>query len=92
MLGLITLLVIAFLTGSVGARLAGRGGVGCLGSIVLGFVGAVLGREIARAAGLPPFFQLDVGGEKFPVVWAVAGAAVFVAFLGLVGGRRGRED
>ena len=85
------LLLIAALVGSAGSRITGRGGMGCLGSICLGLIGAVLGRYLAQAADLPMFWQLKVGGQLFPVVWAVAGAALFVAALGLLGGGR-RSD
>ena len=88
---LLVLAVIASLVGSVGARIAGRGSVGCLGSIVLGLVGAVLGRTLAQAANLPRFWELRLGTERFPVVWAVVGAALFVAFLGLLGGRKSND-
>ncbi|MCK6527007.1 hypothetical protein L6R50_05400 [Myxococcota bacterium] len=90
-MGVVVLLTIAFLTGSVGARIAGRSRIGCLGSIVLGFIGAVLGRMIADAAELPRFYEVTVGGERFPIVWAVAGSALFVAVLGLLGGRGGKD-
>lgn len=87
--GIVILVVIAAVVGSVGARLAGRDGVGCLGSIVAGLVGALLGRYIAHAADLPLFWQITVAGEKYPVVWAVVGAAIFVGVLGIFsGGKR----
>jgi len=89
--GLLVTLIIAFLIGSVGARLAGRGGVGCLGSIALGFIGAVLGQYLAAYAKLPAFFEIRLGGERFSLVWAVLGSALVVAVLSLVSGRRHPE-
>jgi len=77
------LLLIAFLAGAIGARVAGRKGMGCLASIVLGFIGALIGTFIAQKMDLPLFPWIRFGSHPFPVVWAVVGAALFVAFLNL---------
>lgn len=81
------LLLIASIAGALGARLAGRKGMGCLASIVLGFIGALIGTFIARALDLPLFPWIRFGANSFPIVWAVIGAALFVAFLNLVSSR-----
>jgi uncharacterized membrane protein YeaQ/YmgE (transglycosylase-associated protein family) len=87
-------LVVAALCGSVGARLGGGWyGIGCLGSIALGFIGAALGGWIARILKLPPLLEIDLGGgSSFPTIYAVMGAAIFVAILGLFRGRRRTDD
>ncbi|MGB8952354.1 MAG: hypothetical protein WCC06_06790 [Candidatus Aminicenantales bacterium] len=77
------MLFIASLTGSIGANLAGRKGLGCLTSIVLGFFGALLGTYIAEKLDLPLFFTLRFGTYHFPIIWSICGAALFVAFLNL---------
>jgi uncharacterized membrane protein YeaQ/YmgE (transglycosylase-associated protein family) len=59
-----------------------------LGSIALGFIGALLGLWLARALALPEPFALRVGGEIFPVLWSIVGAALFSAVLGLFTRRR----
>lgn len=82
------LLLIASIAGAFGARLAGRKGMGCLASIVLGFIGALIGTFIARALDLPLFPWIRFGANPFPIVWAVIGAAFFVGFLNLVSSRR----
>lgn len=84
----ILLVVVASVCGAVGARLAGRAdGMGCLGSIALGFIGAALGGWIARRIGLPPLLDIPLpGGTAFPTIYAVMGAAIFVAILGLFRG------
>lgn len=84
----VLLLVIAGICGSIGQSLAGYSHGGCLASIALGFIGALLGRWLAGELGLPTVFTLDVGGHPFPVVWSIIGAALFVAILGLLSGRR----
>jgi uncharacterized membrane protein YeaQ/YmgE (transglycosylase-associated protein family) len=70
--------------------IAGYSRGGCLVSIALGFIGALLGLWLARLLGLPELFTLQIGEQGFPVVWSIIGAAVFVAVLGWLSGRRGR--
>jgi uncharacterized membrane protein YeaQ/YmgE (transglycosylase-associated protein family) len=78
---LLILLVVAGLCGSVGSVLAGHGHLGCIGSIALGFVGALLGAWISRQLHLPEMFAVHVGRESFPVVWSIIGSALFVGVL-----------
>ena len=78
------LLLIAAITGSIGASIAGRRRLGCLTSIVLGFIGALIGTFIAQKLDLPLFPWIKIGSHPFPIIWAVLGAALFVAFLNLL--------
>ena len=64
----VLLLVIAGICGAVAQRLAGNKNAGCLGSIALGFIGAILGTVIARKADLPIIFPIQVGGKTFPII------------------------
>lgn len=77
------LLLIAGVCGAIGQSLAGFSRGGCLASIALGFIGALLGSWLARLSGLPELFPLSVGGQPFPVIWSIIGAALFVAVLSL---------
>jgi uncharacterized membrane protein YeaQ/YmgE (transglycosylase-associated protein family) len=83
-------LLIAALAGGIGRAIAGGTRGGCVVSIVLGFVGALLGSWIARKAKLPELFLIRLGdGPPFPFLWSVIGAALFVAVVvALSGGRR----
>ena len=85
--GLIVLIVIAAICGAVGRALAGGGG-GLLTSIALGFIGALLGPWVAHQLHLAEPLVLHVSGQPFPIVWSIIGAALFVALLHLVSGRR----
>jgi uncharacterized membrane protein YeaQ/YmgE (transglycosylase-associated protein family) len=85
--GLIVLLVIAAICGAVGRAIAGGGG-GLLTSIALGFIGALLGPWVAEQLHLAEPLVLQVSGKPFPIVWSIIGAALFVALLHLVSGRR----
>ena len=82
------LLLIAGIAGGIGRALTGFSGGGCLVSIGVGFVGALLGSWLARLMGLPAMFAVEVGGTTFPIVWAILGSALFVAVLGLLTPRR----
>jgi uncharacterized membrane protein YeaQ/YmgE (transglycosylase-associated protein family) len=85
---LIVLIVIAAVCGAVGKALVGGGRGGLLVSTALGFIGALLGPWVARQLGLGEPFLLQVSGQSFPIVWSIIGAALFVALLHLVPGRR----
>lgn len=82
--GLIVLLVIAGICGALGQSLAGYDLGGCLMSILVGFVGAWLGTWLAAKTGLPEIFAVNVGGQRFPIVWAVLGSALFAFAVGFI--------
>jgi uncharacterized membrane protein YeaQ/YmgE (transglycosylase-associated protein family) len=84
----LVLLVVAGVCGSIGRAIAGYSHGGCLVSIALGFIGAFVGVWIADALHLPHLFGLRVGGESFPIIWSIIGAALFVAVISLISGRR----
>jgi uncharacterized membrane protein YeaQ/YmgE (transglycosylase-associated protein family) len=83
LISLLLLLLVAGVCGAIGQSLAGYSHTGCLGSIVLGFIGALLGSFLAHALHLPELFTVHVAGETFPVLWSVIGSALFVAILGI---------
>jgi uncharacterized membrane protein YeaQ/YmgE (transglycosylase-associated protein family) len=85
---LLILLVIAGVCGALGQAITGYSHGGCLVSIALGFIGALLGSWIAGALHLPELFALTVAGMHFPVVWSIVGAALFVAVINLISRRR----
>jgi uncharacterized membrane protein YeaQ/YmgE (transglycosylase-associated protein family) len=85
--GLIVLVIIAAVCGALGQALAGRVRGGFIVSMVLGFIGAVVGPWIAHQLKLPEPFVLNISGQSFPVLWSIIGAAVFVAIIHLVSRR-----
>ena len=85
---LLILIVIAAVCGSVGKAIAGSVRGGLVVSIALGFIGALLGPWIASMLKLPEPFMVSVGGQSFPILWSIIGAALFVAVIHLVSGRR----
>jgi uncharacterized membrane protein YeaQ/YmgE (transglycosylase-associated protein family) len=89
LLGLLVLLVVAAVCGAIGRAIAGGTHGGCLVSIAVGFIGALLGTWIARAMRLPELVGVTIDRHPFPVLWSIVGAALFVAVVHLIsGGRR----
>ena len=77
-------LLVAGICGALGQAIAGYSRGGCLVSIALGFIGALLGMWIARLMGLPELFPVRIGGTSFPIIWSIVGSALFVAVLTLI--------
>ena len=76
--------LIAGICGAVGQAIGGYSHGGCLVSIALGFIGALLGTWLARAIGLPELLAIPAGGMNFPIIWSIIGAALFVAVINLI--------
>lgn len=85
---LIILLIVGGLVGVIAQKLAGYSRGGCLTSIAIGFIGALIGSWAVKQFGLPEIYVLKIGNTSFPIVWAIIGAAVLVAVLGLLTRRR----
>ena len=81
---LLLLLLVAGICGALGQAIGGFSRGGCLVSIALGFIGALLGLWLARNVGLPEPLPVEVGGRTFPVIWSIIGSALFVAVIGLI--------
>jgi uncharacterized membrane protein YeaQ/YmgE (transglycosylase-associated protein family) len=88
LLDLVVLLLIAGVCGALGQAISGFSRGGCLVSIALGFVGAILGMWLARQLGLPELFAVRIGTTNFPIIWSIIGSALFVAIIGLLTRRR----
>jgi uncharacterized membrane protein YeaQ/YmgE (transglycosylase-associated protein family) len=57
--------------------------------MVVGFIGALIGVWLARALQLPELLTISVGGEVFPLIWAIIGSAIFALAVGLINRRGG---
>jgi uncharacterized membrane protein YeaQ/YmgE (transglycosylase-associated protein family) len=84
LIDLLLLLLVAGVCGALGQAIGGFTRGGCLVSIALGFVGALIGMWLARQMGMPELFALHIGGQSFPVIWSIIGSALFVAIIGLI--------
>lgn len=79
----LTLLLVAGICGAIGQAIVGYSRGGCLVSIALGLIGAIVGMWLARMLGLHELFAVKIGGQSFPVLWSIMGAALFVALISL---------
>ena len=86
--GIVFLLAISIIFGSIGEALAGYSAGNFLVRTGLGFIGANLGRWLPAQFNMPTLEVVSIGGEPFPVVWCVAVAGLFVAVVGAVWGER----
>ena len=85
---LLLLIVIAAVCGAIGRAIAGGARGGLIVATALGFVGALLGPWVAAQLKLAEPLTVQIGGHPFPVLWSIIGAALFVAILHLISGRR----
>ena len=82
------LLLVAGICGAIGQAIGGYSHGGCLVSIALGFIGALLGTWLAGKLGLPELIVIPVGAWHFPIIWSIIGAALFVALINLISRQR----
>ena len=85
---LVLLLLIAGVCGALGQAITGVSRGGCLVSIALGYIGALVGLWLARLLGLPELFTVSVGGKSFPILWSIIGSALFVAVISFIASSR----
>lgn len=88
LLDLVILLCVAGICGAIGQTIAGYSRGGCLASIALGFIGAVIGVWLARELRLPELFVFQLRHNRFPILWSIIGATLFVAVVGFISRRR----
>lgn len=82
LVGFLILLLVASITGSLGAAIAGSDHKGCLTSIVLGFAGALIGTWLSRETGIHDFLYF----RGIPIIWSVIGAAILVGVVNAFSG------
>lgn len=78
------LLVVAGVCGAIGQAISGYSAGGCLASIAVGFIGALIGAWLARALVLPELFVIQLGSTGFPIIWSIIGSALFIAVISLL--------
>lgn len=76
-MGWLLTIIIAAICGGIGARIAGAKPMGCLTSIGVGFVGALIGRFLSQKLDVPDLIYL----AGVPVAWTLLGATLFVAVV-----------
>ncbi len=88
LISMILLVLIAGICGAVGQSIAGYSRGGCLTSVAVGFIGAMLGMWVARMVGMHELFAVRIGGQSFPIIWSIIGSALFVALISFISKQR----
>lgn len=88
LLELLVILVIAAVVGSLGQALSGYYLGGCIISVIVGYIGALIGVWLARELDLPALLVITIEGNDFPLIWSIVGAAILSAVIGLLTRRR----
>jgi len=91
---LILLLLLAGILGVVSQKITGIQPGGLIMSVLLGFIGAWLGRGIEVWLGIRDPIHLDIAGSRFPLLWSILGGMIVTAVVGWVQwhGRRKRAQ
>ena len=80
----VVLLGMAVILGVISQKLLGYRLGGLVISMVLGFIGAFVGREIGHHVPLSIRFNLQVGDTHFPVLWSFVGALLATFIAGMI--------
>ncbi len=84
MIDILISLIIAGIAGSIARSLSGFSRGGCIISIVVGFIGAMIGTWLARELQLPDPFMIEIRGTSYNILWTIIGAVIFTAVLSFI--------
>ena len=84
MIDILISLIIAGIAGAIAKSLVGLDRGGCIISIVVGFIGAMIGTWLAREFNLPDLIVFNKRGSEYHILWTIIGAVIFTAVLGLI--------
>ena len=84
LINFLIMLGIAGLCGYVAAQLMGARRVNILLMILLGFVGAFVGKLIAAFFHFPPILAINTGHLHFPLFWALVGSIVVTGIFSAI--------
>ena len=83
-ISLLLCLILAAGLGILSQRILGFKVGGLFVSIFIGFVGAILGREMVHWFHLPELVHLSIEGRPFPVIWCVVGGLLSTFMVGMI--------
>ncbi|MCW8810742.1 MAG: GlsB/YeaQ/YmgE family stress response membrane protein [Ignavibacteriaceae bacterium] len=84
MIDILISLIIAGIAGAIAKSLVGLDRGGCIISIVVGFIGAMIGTWLAREFNLPDLIVFNIRGSEYHILWTIIGAVIFTAVLSLI--------
>lgn len=88
---LLLLIIVGAICGAIAEMLVGYSPGGFLASVVIGFLGAVIGGWLAPRLGLPSLLAVNIGGYTIEILWAIIGAVILLLILSLFRGRHYRR-
>lgn len=78
------LILVAAACGFLAQAVVGFTRGGWLLSVILGFLGALLGGWMAQELRFPAVFDMRIGDQDFPIFWAVIGAMAVAMIVGIL--------
>jgi uncharacterized membrane protein YeaQ/YmgE (transglycosylase-associated protein family) len=84
MIDILISLFIAGIAGAIARSLVGFDRGGCIISIIVGFIGAIIGTWLANELILPDPFPVHIRGTEYHILWTIIGAVIFTAILSLI--------
>lgn len=84
MLDVLISLIIAGVAGSIARSLSGFSRGGCIISIIVGFIGALIGSWMSHKLELPDALTLQISGNTYNILWTIIGAVIFTTALSLL--------
>lgn len=81
--GFLLLVLIGAICGFVAEMIVGFQPGGFIASVVVGFLGAMLGGWLARVLGLPSVLAVRVDGYSIELLWTVLGAILLLLVVSL---------
>src|SRR5690606_1213006 len=77
------LLLVGAICGAVSEMIVGFSVGGLLMSIVVGFLGAMIGTWLAPQLGLPSMLAVTIGGYTIEILWAILGSILLLLVISL---------
>ena len=83
LVGVLLLILVGAVCGAIAQMIVGFSVGGLLASIVVGFLGALLGTWIAREIHLPSLLAVRIEGYSIDILWSILGAILLLLVLSL---------
>ncbi|MBK9714124.1 MAG: GlsB/YeaQ/YmgE family stress response membrane protein [Kouleothrix sp.] len=83
LVGLLLLILVGAICGAIAEMLVGYSPGGFLASVVIGFLGALIGSWLAPRIGLPSILAVNIEGFRIEILWAILGAVILLLILSL---------
>jgi len=84
MIDILISLLIAGIAGGIAKYLVGFDRGGCIISIIVGFIGAMIGSWLARELDLPDLIIFTIRGTEYHILWTIIGAVIFTVILSII--------